>query len=464
MRTNIVSVLLAIFLSLNGCIVSKTPEEDALIIYSQDVLTFCLQALPESGPYTWYLDGEPLPGAVEACYTYAPQAADCGEHTLVASAGADSRQWRLHVLDDTFEGTDPCVTDVEAAFAALPERGTRLALWDEGLIPWPRYTQAVLNEIGIDNHFQGIQRLRKGPCVVISGSNILDRTGSIFIACLGSRASEGAFGSNIGATGLPKPVDRLIMAVEVASGQLWHAGGMDVEGDILAIPLEEYQTDLVSKIFFYDLSRPDKPRRLDTCIDRTQGEIVYKSGAVALARLVDGTYLLASWDTRELHFYRSCTSEIADGFDQKNVAVWHTDALVVGEGLPEGFSAQTINFVRQTDGALYLVALDGNNGDLGPFLPFLEIENIAELFCVEFPGEAPLAEPRITKLASRRFSSGEEDNPLLPSWRIPSYCDFVAAAGVYLPPQGGLALYSAPHYRSAGLIRGSEFWESTAYE
>ena len=83
---------------------------------------------------------------------------------------------------------------------------------------------------------------------------------------------------------------------------------------------------------------------------------------------------------------------------------------------------------------------------------------------MEFPGEAPLAEPRITKLASRRFSSGEEDNPLLPSWRIPSYCDFVAAAGVYLPPQGGLALYSAPHYRSAGLIRGSEFWESTAYE
>ncbi|MEA3223938.1 MAG: hypothetical protein U9P49_12350, partial [Thermodesulfobacteriota bacterium] len=363
----------------------------------------------------------------------------------------------VHVIDNSFIDSNACVGDVEAEFAGITTQGEKLAVWDNGLIPWPRYTQAVLNGIGIDNHFQGIQRLRKGPYVVISGSNIIDRVGSIFIARLGSRPSFGPFGSNLDDSSLPPIEDKLVKMIELESdsGLLWHAGGMSVVGDILVVPDEEYREAIVSKVYFFDISDPEAPVMYDYYIDRTVEPLKDKAGAVAMTKLPDGKFILATWDTRLLHFYLSNTSDITDGFDCENVVTWDKNDVQAIGGLEPSFAGQTINFISQCNGELYLVALDGNNGDLGPYLPWLDIENWAELFHVEFPEGDYTKVPVITKVASRQMFCDE--GPIAPSWRIPSYCDFVAAAGIYIDPEGGLSIYSAPHHRNAGMIKLSEF-------
>jgi len=438
---------------LSSCIISSTPDETAVVMKVGETITFEVEVFPIPDEFVWYMDS--IPGVMGATYEYSPTMDDLGDHTLVVKGGEDTLSWFIHVIDDSFVDCDTCVEDVEYEFASISTQGEKLSIWDNGLIPWPRYTQAVLNGIGIDNHFQGIQRLRKGPYIVISGSNIIDRIGSIFIARLGSRPSLGAFWSNLDDSYLPPIEDKLIEAIDVDSGLLWHAGGMSVAGDILVVPVEEYKEAIVSKVYFFDVSDPEDPVMYDYYIDRTIDPIKDKAGAVAITKLPDGRFILATWDTRLLHFYLSNTTDIIDGFDCENVAAWDKNDVQAIGGLDTSFAAQTINFISQCDGELYLVALDGNNGDLGPFLPYLEVENWAELFHVEFPDGDYSNIPIITKVASKEMYC--DDNPFVPSWRIPSHCDFAAAAGVYIDPEGTLSIYSAPHYRSAGIIKFSEF-------
>jgi len=457
-RTFLRAGLLIIITMITGCILSTTPEDAAEVIMVGQSVQFEIQVFPEPPEFTWYIDGVAVPGYYASHYSFSPS--QVGDHVITVEGGEDSFFWFVHVIDEGFIDYNQCVADVEDAFERITIEGAKLSFWDEGLIPWPRYTQAIVNEIGIDNHFQGIQRLRKGPFVVISGSNILDRTGSIYVAQMGSRPSQGAFGSNLDEVALPPCEDKLIQAIDVDSGLLWHAGGMSVIGDILVVPLEEYQEDIVSKIYFYDVSDPENPVRYNYFIDRTDGLFRDKAGAVAIEKLSDNRFILATWDTRVLHFYLSISEDIEDGFDCENVVTWDKEDLLAEEGLDTNFAGQAINFIRQCDGELYMVAFDGFNGDLGPFLPYLEIINIADLFHIEFPDNDLASVPLITKVASKEMYCDDTENPFIPSWRIPSHCDFVAAAGLYIDEYGCLSVYSAPHYRSAGIIKFSEFIEN----
>lgn len=66
---------------------------------------------------------------------------------------------------------EPLVSDVRASFGRIAETGCPLGAWSAGLLPYPSYSPYRDHDVG-DNHFQGVQRLRAGAFLVVSGSNI----------------------------------------------------------------------------------------------------------------------------------------------------------------------------------------------------------------------------------------------------------------------------------------------------
>lgn len=149
---------------------------------------------------------------------------------------------------------ESCVNDVVATFNKVRTHGDKLGYRIGSQFP-SGYTS-------LSKHFQGIQRLRSGKFMAVTGSH--DRVSHLFIVEMGSRPARGKYRSNRLSSNHP-PSNDVVVAVEEISSHLKHAGGLQVTGDYLAIGVEEGQE---SKIFFYDVSDPRNPRKLPYVIDQ----------------------------------------------------------------------------------------------------------------------------------------------------------------------------------------------------
>ncbi|UCD25316.1 MAG: hypothetical protein JSW51_05185, partial [Gemmatimonadota bacterium] len=249
------------------------------------------------------------------------------------------------------------VDNVLREYRKIRTEGDYLRAHDSDEIPEMRYTAHVDNGLGLGNHFQGMQRLRKGQYVVISGGDPHSnpkhkRASHVFVVKMGSRASRGPWGSNIVKRQVPPTSDRIVKTIGI-DRQLWHAGGVSVCGDILAVPVE-CNTPEKSRIVFYNMQDPEKPLQFKHAVKRSKG----KAGAVALTRLPNDYYLLAVWSDsdkkpRRLDFYISQSTRFADGFAPGPVT-WYARDVVAVAGEDANFSNfQTVNFVNQTDGRLF---------------------------------------------------------------------------------------------------------------
>ena len=348
-----------------------------------------------------------------------------------------------------FRDTNPALKNVEAAFASLPESGAALAAWDGEQIATFRYTQDALNKMGLQNHFQGMQRLNQAPYLVLSGGDINEPMSHVFIVRMASRSADGSWGSNVTSQGRPPAEDRAVATLGL-DPYLWHAGGLSLLGDILAVPIES-STTRTSKIVFYSLREPEAPRLFSYRIDRPHG----KTGAVALTKLPNGYYLAAVWSDsdalpRRLEFYLSRSTNFFDGFDE-NFVRWLPEEVQAASGQQADFSNfQNINFLTQTDGTLYLAGTHNT----ARAAPVEAGEDRADLYRVDFP-EATLApepvlqKPILTKVAGRRFFSERNQSNL------------DAAGGLYVDASGTLALYAGFHFRDQGVMRFTEYWGAT---
>ncbi len=319
----------------------------------------------------------------------------------------------------------PFVDDVEEAFARLEARGEPMAASVNGLIADPWYEATFRNWFGFRNHFQGIQRVGGTDYLVMSGSNIHAPMGSLFVVRMNEEAS---------AVVAEVPVDPV----------LWHAGGLGMEGRVLAVPIYG-DSPLRGKVVFYDLSRPDAPQRLPVEIDRP-GEKAY---AAALTRLPNGHLLVAVLSDRDgmprrLDFYLSRTRQLVDGFDPEAVR-WFASEVEAREGQDRNFGDfQSVNFVRQADGRLYLVGFLNTV----PSMPFIPGRDYADLYEVVIPDEMAeaasprLARPSLIKTANSRMYCKD------------GYCNMDAAAGVHVDPDTrALEIYAAPAWIDDGQIK-----------
>jgi len=365
---------------------------------------------------------------------------------------------------------DASVDHVEAEFARLRGRGEYLAAHDGGRIdPW-RYTWHNLNNNGSENHFQGMQRLASGKFLAISGGDWRTSTSHVFIVRMGSRRKRGPWASNTTAKDKRPPDGDRIVGVVGIDGQMWHAGGMDVLGNVLAVPVEypppgslplrrlanlqlpNHGARARSRVVFLDLSNPESPKRLRPTIDRARS----KATAVALTRLPNRYYVAAVLSARGLDFYLTNTRSFSSGF-RARPTTWLPHHVRALEGEQRDFGGyQTINFVSQSDGRLYLIGFRNTS----PMAPTIGGDNNADLFAIDLPDSArapandtdSVPMPTITRVASRQLQCKHRQ------------CNMAAAAGAYVDQgqargqgRGQLMVYAAYHWRHSGLIRFNEF-------
>ena len=307
-----------------------------------------------------------------------------------------------------------------------------------------------------------MQRLANGKFLAISGGDWRASTSHVFIVRMGTRRKVGPWGSNaLTKDRRPPDEDRIVRIIGVDQ-QMWHAGGMDVMGDILAVPVEypppktlplkalanlplpHHGNRPSSRIVFLDVKNPLNPRRLRPTIER----LGVKATAVALTKLPNGHYLAAVFSAQGLDLYLSKTKNFASGFRDK-ATTWHPHQLRALDGQPREFGGfQTINFISQSNGRLYLVGLRNTS----PMPPTIGGDNNVELFTVDIPDTdrkpadalGGVSMPTLTRVASRRFECKHRQ------------CNMAAAAGAYVD-HGRLIVYSAYHWRHRGILRFNEF-------
>ena len=317
------------------------------------------------------------------------------------------------------------IDDVEKAFAGIQVVGEHLTARTNGLIPEPRYRTSMRNWFGLLNHFQGIQRLPGRDYLILSGSNPRSSAAELFVVRL-----DGEKGDVVARIGV--------------DSAMWHAGGLSTVGRILAVPLHG-ASPRHAKVVFYDVSDPERPMKLPVEIDRPRR----KASAVAITDLPNGRYLaavLSAYDglPRRIDFYLSRSAAFEEGF-LPDFVTWHVRDVTARAGQERTFSHfQGLNFVRQTDGRLYLVGF--HNSVASPAV--LPGRDYADLYEVVFPPRTldalvpALARPGVIKTANRllRCSGG--------------YCNMDAAAGLFVDADAqSLSVYAAPGWVSGDVVR-----------
>lgn len=325
--------------------------------------------------------------------------------------------------------------DLERQFELLPETGDHLACWPNDQVRWPRYVRTGDNAGGADNHFQGAQRLRDGPHFVVSGSDPAEPMSHLFVVRMASRASTSRWGTNL--NGKAPPAEDCIARTVGLDGRLWHAGGMAVLGDVLAVPVESSKLKC-SEIRFLDVRHPESPAALSGwTIDRPEA----KAGAVAVTRLPDGRMLVAAWstsepsprDTKHLDCYVSTDADPL----QPRFALRERLVAEVAH-LPD---FQTVCFVwhvppdRASAGRqLYLIGFE-NTGAANPDFPGA---NRALLYRVELSsllgGPANRAATTLPVVDEEVFRCRER------------FCNMDAGTGVFIGADGKLTVYSTFHF------------------
>ena len=358
------------------------------------------------------------------------------------------------------------VLDVPGQLRALHQAGEYMAVRADEMDRL-LYTTLPENADGFHNHFQGVQRLYHGRHLVVSGSNwqAAPRGAEIYVAELGSRpeprSGAGPWLSNVARSSEPAAEDRVVAGITV-DPTLWHSGGMDVLGPVLAVPVEHNERpwveriatgsgrsnrDDASAICFFDVSDPTAPRFF-----RGAGERIerpgFKAGAAALTRLPNGHYLCGAWSDDDrgpmrLDLYLS-EAPVFDGrFRQTQDAVrsWVPDGASPDT---RAFPFQAVNFLHDEDGRLYLVGFckDGET-------------HCIELYTVDIPDAhrppaagAGIQQPVVRRVRPRiTFRCGNR------------HCDMRGASGAFVT-EGGILVYSTAQYRgrkAGGTIPFCEF-------
>lgn len=354
------------------------------------------------------------------------------------------------------------VPGVGAMLRSIRDRGDHLAAWDSKKIADWRYTNLPENRDGVLNHFQGFQRLRSGQYFALSGGDWNDDSGShVFIFKMSSRPPSGLWHSNLLTGSDPPAEDALVRLIEVDQ-RLWHAGGMDTLGDILAVPVEQGPKSIIgsvggagrddppeSRIVFFDLSDPESPKRFPHSVDRPGA----MATCVALTRLGNGFFVLAVWSGNpdRIEFYVSASTRFTGKFrtHPDQIATWKPN----NQSPTQKFSGyQTMNFVHEQDRRLYLIGFGTTSLVAG--------EHVAQVYSVDIPGAGDPIPPGqgLKKPIKVARVPGDQIQLKCPK----SSCDFSGAAGLYISDPG-LVIYSGAQYRTKkGVFKFTEFRPSIA--
>jgi len=364
---------------------------------------------------------------------------------------------------------NPKVKDVIESFKALPWKAQHIDCHTVGVFKGTEAYQGIKRR---KIHYQGIIRTRDGNHLVLSGGDNKLRFPQIFILSLSShiqnipnrqisKRSKEAFGTNKLFGDVPL-LDSLMEIKKFRKTDSWHAGGMDVCGDILAIPIEDSKRN-TSKIKFINLSLlPNgniEPEEIS--ISNPINKRKSKAGACFLVRLPNKFYLCGVWsdsddyeeepnfksETRKLDLYYSESTRFEDGFLQK--VSWDYSQSS-DKFLPKFQSIQA--FIDQESNNLFLIGLENKSAGA----PVIPGKNRAFLYKVEFNNDISsnsfrLKLPQISLIEMKEFAQ--------------SYAqyNFDGASGIYINADKKLAIYSCHHWNSESRFKIGEFYPTNPF-
>jgi len=341
----------------------------------------------------------------------------------------------------------PCVPNVEGQFRALKHHGEALGFHLGANTPVPN----------IEKHYQGIQRLPGAgtPYFFVSknGNPTSPRTteeGHLLVVRMGSRPTEGErLRSNrlfrdAHTINTPPPLNDVVVSdisFSAPGFEYAHAGGMQVWGDVLVVALDKPMSGSLptGKIAFFDVSDPASP------VFMYDIPVNHDAATAAVTRLRDGRYLVAvggANDSQNVYTYLSNGADIHDtNIIFTEYDVWRNDELTSGHWPTGTESHQTLNFLSQCDGTLFLAGTNNDN----PLAP--DSDDFTDLYSV---GPIDGSNLRLQWVARRHIFCESEAGRL---------CNFAAAAGFYISPTGELILYGAEHHNdsSHGSVGMAEF-------
>ena len=355
-----------------------------------------------------------------------------------------------------------CVANVEDSFNNIRDHGEILGFQMGGHPPpdWGPLSK-------YHKHWQGVQRLSVAPnaedagkyMVITRDDIIVDGTGysGFQIVYMGSRSGGGdRYRSNRLQPQWPyarttPPGSDVVIKTQLIDDEHEHPGGIQVLGQFLIVGVGE-------EVHLYDLGNPSEPIHLGPEEEGTVDGIgpiftrPEKSGSsTSLAKLQNGRYLLviSSSDARPLDFYISDEPNALLG-DAAKIKFSNFDRVTSSEieeifGDKAGGGYQNINLVTECgSGQLYLLGTHNNGGCIGNICQPWK-EDWADLYKVqEIANEITLERiiyqnAKGEDIPGRHFyctAGFDPDNGL---------CNFDAAAGLYVDPDGQMILYATEH-------------------
>jgi hypothetical protein len=310
-----------------------------------------------------------------------------------------------------------------------------------------RYRYTGRNQQGIDagiNHFQGIQRLKCGrdAFLAITAGDSTEVVSHVFFMKMGTRPAQGPWGSNLCWNSEPSRNDGIVRVVALENRKRWHAGGVSVLGDVLAIALEG---DGSSAVAFLHIVDPLNPTFLDKAmIERTHP---MKAGAVALGRLPDDRFLCVVWredgarsPVGRLDLYVSKSDSLFAGFAEPRTVRFPDNYRQI---LGRDPRYQSIALLHSKDSDVFLLGTENT----ASMAPYENGANAVDLYALD-----PITDSDTEII--RHVDSCEVHAPR-------EYCNLDAAGGIYVDANESSArlhVYGGYHYRVDETIRFAEFY------
>jgi len=287
-------------------------------------------------------------------------------------------------------------------------------------------------------HHQGIGRMYinegvdRGNYFVVSASTHNVDPG-FEVVQIASNDSPGALGSLASPRAVSRRNDRIVNWVTFDNAWLDtnynHAGGLQVLGHIVAVPLESYKVDSPDDASFVlwqlrprfaEMSEPVQRR------NSSEHGSTEHAGSIGMTRLGDGRYLVMVFGrhAREVEVFISTGGYLPWASDDwASAGAWDVSqeaGTVVSE--EEWPAYQGTQLFPSCDGKLYLLAgkrIDGNDW--------------VHLWSVDLDEQT--LRPTFTRRAQRHLFCSSK------ATRGYDYCDFSAGSGGYVDPAGHLIVY-----------------------
>lgn len=319
-----------------------------------------------------------------------------------------------------------CVQDVVNDFKLLkvsPQK--KHSFKTNGKLKFNEYKLSIFNQLGLQNHFQGVTPMDGG--LVVSGANYKKKAGHLFFLRDG----------------------KVQLKYKIASDINWHLGGIQSVGNILAVSVEPYKSKKGKESFikFVDFSNPFKPKELKSI--RITGN-PKNNPAVGINRLNDGRYVLVSLSHGKLDFFLSHSSNLKKGFPIKKF-VEISNEQIIGKEERTSLGGSSMALVKQCDGSFFLITFNNKNDSRIP-LPIRKGKDYATLFRLDFlssinkKGKIVDFKRQLTLVQKKWF-------------RCQRDCNFEAGGGIRITNDQKLRLISTKFFRKqiVGHMIVSEF-------